>query len=46
MKFCRKGATCDTIKSQKKQDFTISLEDTYLEKPHRGSQIDPLLQSF
>ena len=27
MKFCRKDVTSDTIKSHKKQGFTISLED-------------------
>ena len=34
------------LKVTKKQDFTISLEDTHLDKPHGGSQIDPLLQPF
>ena len=46
VKFCRKDVTYDTIKSHKIQGFTISLEDTLLEKPHRGSQIDPLPQPF
>ena len=46
VRFCRKHVTYDTVKSHKKQGFTISLEDTLLEKPHGGSQIDPLPQPF
>ena len=34
------------LKVTKKQDFTLSLKDTFLEKPQRG-QVDPLpLQPF
>ena len=42
--FLMKGKMCLMIilKVTKKQDFTLSLEDTVLEKPHGGSQIDPL----
>ena len=32
--------TYDNIKSHKKQGFTLSLEDTFLEK-QQGGQIDP-----
>ena len=34
--------TYENIKSDKKQDFTLYLEDTFLEKPQGGSQIDHL----
>ena len=35
----------DNIKSKKKQDFTLSLENTYLEKPQEGVKLTPL-QAF
>ena len=38
-KIFRKDVTYDNIKSHKKQGFTLSLEDIFLEKPQReGSQ--------
>ena len=46
VRFCRKDVTYDTIKRKKKQGFTVSLEDTLLEKPHGGSKIDSLPQPF
>ena len=36
----RKDVTYN-IKSHKKQCFTLSSEDTFLEKPQAGGQIDP-----
>ena len=33
------------LKDTKKQGFTLSLEDTFFEKP-QGGQIDPLPQPF
>ena len=33
----RKNVTYDNIKSKKKQDFTLSLEDTFLKKPLWGA---------
>ena len=39
MKFSGKNVTYDNIKSHKKTDFSLSLEDTFSEKP-QGRQID------
>ena len=44
MKFSEKDVSYDDIKSHKKQGFTLFLEDTFFEKPHKGGGIK-LVQS-
>ena len=38
----RKDVTYDNTKSHKSQGFTLSLEDTFFEKPQRGFILIPL----
>ena len=43
-----KNASYDNIKNKRKQDITMYLEDTFLEKPQRGTKVKmlPLPPSF
>ena len=43
-----KNASYDNIKNKRKQDITMYLEDTFLEKPQRGTEVKmlPLPPSF
>ena len=43
-----KNASNDNIKNKRKQDITMYLEDTFLEKPQRGTEVKmlPLPPSF
>ena len=43
-----KNASNDNIKNKRKQDITMNLEDTFLEKPQRGTEVKmlPLPPSF
>ena len=43
-----KNASNDNIKNKRKQDITMYLEDTFLEKPQQGTEVKmlPLPPSF
>ena len=41
MKFSAKMCFTIVLKVTKKQGFTLSVEDTFFEKPHGWGQIDP-----
>ena len=46
MKFLGKMYLKIILKVRKKQGFTLSLEDTFFEKPQGGGQIEPPAQLF